>query len=408
VASSSTNPRTKSVTERKVRRPTLGGLAELVVDAQDGYEMLTLPASLIDGAPAALRPVLAKAQVRQRRLADEELFAAGLLGGCAAELAKTLVLHPLDTAKTRVQAQRLNGTMDWSGAQLFNRPWAGVGPALATAVPQAGFFFATRDVVRREVGTLVATSKLDSTLAALAAVTAASCAYWVVRAPSEVVKLRQQAGKQQIERAASTTAAIPVVESSYAPTDYLRLCAAAFVPCVVADLPSIYARVLSYQAIKGGWLSGATSSMALPPLVIDEILAVGIACTVALLATPIDVVRTRTLQRILSTYEASKDLAEYDVDGSNDLDQRELQALLAAKGLSIDDAQADELMRRYDADESLRLDAEELRRLGKQNPACANRDAKAHRTDTRCIHASQRLLNSAGSRQPPCLTCAAW
>ena len=96
-------PSTKALTDKRVRRPTLGGLAELTVDSTNGFEVLSLPAKFVDGAPAPIRAVLSKAQLRTRQISQPELFAAGLLGGCAAEVAKTVVLHPLDTAKTHAQ-----------------------------------------------------------------------------------------------------------------------------------------------------------------------------------------------------------------------------------------------------------------------------------------------------------------
>ena len=178
------------------RRPALRGFAEVIVDANDGYEMLTPSARVLDAVPPLLRPVLRKVRVRSRRLQDTELFTAGFVGGIVAEVAKVIVLHPLDTIKARIQARRTRAEPETEAlytSSIFDRPYAGLGPAVVSAAPQAGIFFATRDVMRREVFGLVAESRVDSTTAALAAVAAATCAYWVIRAPSEVFKLRSQA-----------------------------------------------------------------------------------------------------------------------------------------------------------------------------------------------------------------------
>ena len=439
----------KPLGERRIRRPAFGGLAELQVDSTNGYEVLTLPAAVVDAAPAPLSKLLKKVQVRERKISDTELFLAGLLGGCSAEIAKTIVLHPIDTAKTRAQAQTIRRGDGGSGGGgacaeddeptdgapavmpseaealgsspigLFDRPWAGLGPALATAAPQAGVFFATRDVVRRELGSLVASSQLDGTLAGLLAITAASCGYWAVRAPSEVFKLRQQAeaaeatAEAAAERAEGMMDANPAASDAqpdeegamlamtsadeddlpatffdvkemapatdpppqlpaYEPSDYLQLAIAAFPACVAADLPAIFARVLAFQSLRqSDWLvaltaastAAASSPSPLPPLLVEELLTVGIACVVALLTTPIDVVRTRTLQRVLSSYESYRLFRTFDTDGTRDLDASELRAMLRAKGIECDDERAKELLQRYDDDRSDRLDLGEFRKL---------------------------------------------
>ena len=163
---------------------------------------------------------------------------------------------------------------------------------------------------------------------------------------------------------------------AYEPSDYLQLAIAAFPACVAADLPAIFARVLAFQSLRqSDWLvaltatstaastAAASSPSPLPPLLVEELLTVGIACVVALVTTPIDVVRTRTLQRVLSSYESYRLFRTFDTDGTCDLDASELRAMLRAKGIECDDERAKELLQRYDDDRSERLDLGEFRKL---------------------------------------------
>jgi hypothetical protein len=198
--------------------------------------------------------------------------------------------------------------------QLLDQPYAGILPALATAAPQAGLYAATRDVARQELAALVAASKIGNDAAALVAVIAASSFYWIARAPSEVYKLQQQAsalapGRSDAEggdATAGSTNRIALDPSRLA--DMARLGVRAYPICLMANLPEIVTRLLTYKSLKAFLLSfdgGALAQEGGVLALTDEVVAAVIcACAVAALATPLDVLRTRTLQLILSDDES--------------------------------------------------------------------------------------------------------
>lgn len=243
----------KPVQALRVRRPVLNGLLEVTVDAARGYEVIELPSQLVDASPGPVRAYFRRVRLTARRLSDVELFSAGLLAGVASELVKVIVLHPLDTLKTRLQTReplpaderrqafvssarwpawgptggrseggkgrgtgvswgrrlsllirrrRFRGPlnalamfgMDFRAVEIQNL-YAGLTPALISAAPQAGALFGTRELVRRYIGERVAAGEMDEMAAALMAALAASVVYWVVRAPTEVIKQSQQAAR---------------------------------------------------------------------------------------------------------------------------------------------------------------------------------------------------------------------
>ena len=66
---------------------------------------------------------------------------AGAVGGGLTELARTAILHPISTVKTRIQAKGPK-------TSLTNFTFAGLGPALAISLPSAATWFGARDLVK--------------------------------------------------------------------------------------------------------------------------------------------------------------------------------------------------------------------------------------------------------------------
>lgn len=114
-------------------------------------------------------------------------FWSGLLAGAVQKTAKELVLHPLDTAKARLQ---FAGNRRMALKELFQDPYAGLVPAIVSGAPAAATFFAVKDAAKRAVKDL----KLGKTETTLFAVSCANVAYWGIKNPSEVLKVRRQAG----------------------------------------------------------------------------------------------------------------------------------------------------------------------------------------------------------------------
>ena len=309
----------KQVQSVRVRKPTLGGLADVVVDGNEGYESIVLPARVIDGAPGPAKEWLKKLRVRKRRLSDGELVSAGLVAGIAAEIGRVGVLHPIDTLRARAQAQSARQSegvaqagplpallSSFGDGSSFAGLWAGVGVALLTAAPQAGVFFAVRELVRRDAGDAAAAIgvSLSDGAAGWVALVCASLAYWAVRAPADVLKQQQQ-----LQSAAAEGSAVSPGEEAGGALPvplwrYIGLGARAYPACVIADVPATCARVATYRAWKEGLAAGAGVG-----LLQDEIVTVSIACAVAALTTPLDVWRTRTVQLLCA-----------DTDGDGVLD----------------------------------------------------------------------------------------
>ena len=114
-------------------------------------------------------------------------FYSGLLAGAVQKTVKELALHPLDTAKARLQVPTGRRALL---SELFAAPYAGLTPALVSGAPAASAFFAVKDAVKRGASG----SGLGKTPITLLSVGAANVAYWGVKNPSEVLKVRRQAG----------------------------------------------------------------------------------------------------------------------------------------------------------------------------------------------------------------------
>ena len=363
-----------------------GDLTETIISGGSGYEDIVLTPATIERAPAPLRNALRDFRIHSRRLSNTELLCAGLLAGAGAEVAKVLLLHPLDTAKTRLQARRGagagSGDRSETPPQLFANPYAGIVPALLTAAPQQAAFFVVRDAVQLGFcGPLLASGRVDDFASALIALTAGELAYWTVRTPSDAIKLKrqleeleaaQQQQQQEEEEEEEERRARMLVDYSrpdgtkhpmqggarvtnsevqfgFAPPPpprpppapdpavrlatpqphpavamdatllepdpkadessalerlgaeaqaVLRLGASAYPISVLAELPPVLARAFVFGALY--LRAGGAASLGLPSsLLADEGVYVVIACVVALVCTPLDVWRTRTLQQLV-------------------------------------------------------------------------------------------------------------
>lgn len=129
-------------------------------------------------------------------LTARDNFVTGLLSGAVAGTTVDLILYPLDTVKTRLQAT--------AGAKLsmstFKGLFDGVAPAIAASAPCAAVFFGAYDSMKR-----VLSNRLPddcATVAHAGAAAGADMVQSVVRVPFEVIKQRVQAGVDASGRAA--------------------------------------------------------------------------------------------------------------------------------------------------------------------------------------------------------------
>lgn len=210
-------------------------------------------------------------------LSTKDSFVTGLLSGAVAGTTVDLVLYPLDTVKTRLQAT--------AGAKLsiktFKGLFNGVAPAIAASAPCAAVFFGAYDSLKR-----VLTEKLPDDYASVAhagAAAGADLAQSVVRVPFEVVKQRVQAGVD-----ASGRAALASVMKSQGPRGLYRGWGA----LAMRDLPFDIIEFPLYEWFKSEWTKIKGDKLAPWQGSLCGSVAGGIA---AGLTTPLDVVKTRLM-----------------------------------------------------------------------------------------------------------------
>jgi solute carrier family 25 S-adenosylmethionine transporter 26 len=115
---------------------------------------------------------------------------SGFISGIAVSLVKQSVLYPVDTVKVRLQTVPIApGEKLWTRAGLFKDLYRGFLVPLLFNAPAGGVFFAGKDFVKSSLGNL---GNIPSTLIAIFV---ASFPYWIVRQPSEILKVRRQTGK---------------------------------------------------------------------------------------------------------------------------------------------------------------------------------------------------------------------
>ncbi|KAJ1446815.1 mitochondrial carrier domain-containing protein [Pelagophyceae sp. CCMP2097] len=149
-----------------------------------GISSLLLPAFISTAASANVAP--AAVSTAATAAAQQNDFISGLAGGAAQRLVKDIVLHPIDTVKTRLQRP---GMRQLTRAALLN-PYAGVVAPLVVGVPAGALFFGVKDLVARQMEGVVSSEALAEALA----VGVANVPYWFFRNPAELVKTRQQLG----------------------------------------------------------------------------------------------------------------------------------------------------------------------------------------------------------------------
>jgi hypothetical protein len=205
-------------------------------------------------------------------------FWSGLLAGAVQKTVKELALHPLDTAKARLQ---LAGPRRKLLAELFRAPYAGLGPALVSGAPAASTFFAVKDAVKTQCR---AAGISDATASTLISVAGANVAYWGIKNPAEVLKVRRQAGT-----AGDTLEAARALWQA----EGLRGFYVGSVANFAYAFPVDSAKFLLYEAIKLQ-LKARSGRAKLSP--VESALGGALSTSAAqALATPLDVARVRII-----------------------------------------------------------------------------------------------------------------
>lgn len=261
-------------------KATTGGDAGVHVHVKAGGS-----GSPVGGAPAAaVAP----------GLTPTGTFQVGLLAGAVAGTAVDVVLFPLDTFKTRVQAA---GTAAVARAQLLRGLYAGIAPAVVASAPAAAAFFGTYDALKRVLADTIPDGHgRYAPVAHMLAAAGGDVASSTVRAPFEVVKQRLQAGMH-----ASSGDAIRSVWR----TSGFRGFYAGYGSLVLRELPFDALQFPLYEALKSRWAARRAAS-GHPDggrLQTWQTSACGSAAGAvsAAVTTPLDVVKTRMMTQAAGT-----------------------------------------------------------------------------------------------------------
>jgi solute carrier family 25 S-adenosylmethionine transporter 26 len=116
---------------------------------------------------------------------------SGFVAGALVVLTKTVVKYPLDTATVRLQMPNSKYSL-LDLLSLFRGSYNGMSLSLLSNIPGGAVFFAVKDFTKASLKqSAMATAPKWATVCL--AVAAAQIPYWIIRNPSEVIKVRQQA-----------------------------------------------------------------------------------------------------------------------------------------------------------------------------------------------------------------------
>ena len=164
--------------------------------------------------------------VKQQELPKEQLLVASMLAGSFTEVLRTVVLHPLSTIKTRIQATVKTPIMEETTIASKLQEWfqdqknlyAGLVPSLLITVPCSGLYFAIRDVILRDENYYFKIF-LDPTSSKLIAAFLADIVTLSIQTPANILTTRQQVATTSLTTITTTT----TNTTSTSVTDYNNL-----------------------------------------------------------------------------------------------------------------------------------------------------------------------------------------
>ncbi|CAM9540625.1 unnamed protein product [Ascophyllum nodosum] len=269
-------------------------VAAVVYAASTTTEM---PASAADsgGNAASQTEAVAAAvippAVGESKLASEQSESAassavsGLVAGAAVSTSKQLLLHPVDTIKTRLQ-MRKEGDAEIASPELFSGLYNGVGPPLLAGLPSGAVFFSAKDAFGTAIANAVGDGYAD--LATVAAVGLAQFPYWGIRTPAELLKTRSQAGVSKEGDGGGLEAAKVIVAEEGVKGLYTG-----YGSNIVYAFPADAVKFLVYETLKRS-AKRAKGGAKLSP-VEAAVLGSGATFVAQATTTPLDVVRTRVM-----------------------------------------------------------------------------------------------------------------
>eukprot|EP00612_Vaucheria_litorea_P001680 CAMPEP_0171455120 /NCGR_PEP_ID=MMETSP0945-20130129/2143_1 /TAXON_ID=109269 /ORGANISM="Vaucheria litorea, Strain CCMP2940" /LENGTH=323 /DNA_ID=CAMNT_0011980299 /DNA_START=1 /DNA_END=969 /DNA_ORIENTATION=+ len=211
-------------------------------------------------------------------LTTRESFVSGLMAGAVAGTTVDLVLYPLDTVKTRLQAVQGSET----SLNIFKDIFDGLGPAILASAPCAAVFFGAYDTLKRVIG-----ASLHSDMAPIAhclAAAGADLTQSLVRTPFEVVK-------QQLQAGVGADSAKAIVAGIIKQEGFMGLYRG-WGALALRDLPFDIIEFPMYEYFKKEWARIKGAPLAPWQGSLCGSIAGGIS---AALTTPLDVVKTRLM-----------------------------------------------------------------------------------------------------------------
>lgn len=239
-------------------------------------------------------PFLGQLYVLRKQTTALEIVLSGFVAGFLVELTNALLLHPIDTFKTRLQ--RGTGLAAPDPSLLYQRLYDGLIPVLAT-VPALSIFWAVKDIVRKTLIVAIR-AKLPSPVADVISSTFASAcgeaAYVAVKTPGEVLKIKQQAAVLDEEALRQRYSS---EDNSYSSQSF-RSNPGALLEESLRSFPILCTVVVPQVAIRTAVFVALHDSAAFPSGAGSDILVFTVASAVAsILCTPLDVARTQLVLR---------------------------------------------------------------------------------------------------------------
>lgn len=277
-------PETKKWNPKELMAPVLDKIAAVKVDGDTEDEYWVFDKIPFSGQFRILR----------KETTALEIILSGFVAGFLVELTNALLLHPIDTFKTRLQSSA--GLAVRNPALLYQRLYDGLVPVLAT-VPALSIFWAVKDIVRKTLIVFIR-AKLPSPVADVISSTFASAcgeaAYVAVKTPGEVLKINQQAAlldeDSLRQRYSEEDNSYTSRSFQFNPYFILEESLRSFPILCTVEVPQVAVRTAIFVALH--------DSSAFPSGAGSDILVFTIASAVAsLLCTPLDVARTQLVLR---------------------------------------------------------------------------------------------------------------
>ncbi|KAG7374713.1 dihydrouridine synthase Dus [Nitzschia inconspicua] len=247
----------------------------------------TLPKQSSTTTPSAAASILSTSTSLQEGI-------SGFVAGAALTTTKTLVKFPLDTATVRLQ-QVNNTSVQQTPMDLFQDCYNGVTVTLLCNIPAGAVFFAVKDAVKGALKQSSDMLLLPRWLSTCLAVAIAQIPYWIVRNPSEVIKVRQQANVYDGNNTSSAFEIIPRALKEQGVQDLYT----GYWENILYAFPADVLKFVVYEMITGG-------NKDLSPLEGAE--AGALATAIAqLVTTPLDVVRNRLMMKLPGKHAEQKD-----------------------------------------------------------------------------------------------------